>query len=94
MVNYSLLSFVLSGERRKTILLCLDKPKIPKEMAKENNISIHNISKTLRELVDRGLIKCINPKDKFYRFYQLTKKGKEILTFLKKTYPNNISKLR
>ena len=83
MTNYSLLSFVLRGERRKAILLCLDKPKIPKEIAESCKVSIHNVSKSLRELLDRGLIVCKNPDDKFYRFYELTKKGKEILKELK-----------
>ena len=78
MVDYSLLSFILRGERRKIILLCLDKPKIPKEIANECKISIHNVSKSLKELMDKGLIKCENPEDKFYRFYSLTEKGKKM----------------
>ena len=78
MVNYSLLSFILRGERRKAILLCLDKPKIPKEIAEICKVSIHNVSKSLKELLNRGLIKCENPKDKFYRFYALTDKGKKV----------------
>ncbi|MEM0465117.1 MAG: MarR family transcriptional regulator [Candidatus Pacearchaeota archaeon] len=85
MTNYSLLSFILRGERRKAILLCLDKPMIPKEIGERCNVSIHNVSKSLKELVDRGLIVCKNPNDKFYRFYELTKRGKEILKELNKT---------
>ena len=85
MTNYSLLSFILRGERRKAILLCLNKPMIPKEIADKCNVSIHNVSKSLKELVDRGLIVCKNPQDKFYRFYELTKKGREILKELDKT---------
>ncbi|MFH1358419.1 MAG: MarR family transcriptional regulator [archaeon] len=85
MTNYSLLSFILRGERRKAILMCLDKPMIPKEIANRCNVSIHNVSKSLKELVDRGLIVCKNPNDKFYRFYELTKKGKDILKELDKT---------
>jgi len=75
MVDYSLISFVLRGERRKAILLCFDKPMIPKEIAEKCEVSIHNVSKSLKELVDKGLIKCENPNDKFYRFYSLTDKG-------------------
>lgn len=78
MEDYSLLSFILRGERRKLILLTLEKPKIPKEIAESCKVSIHNVSKSLKELVDRGLIKCENPKDKFYRFYSLTDKGKSL----------------
>ncbi len=82
MVNYSELSFVLRGERRKAILLSLNEPKIPKQIAEECKVSIHNISKSLKELADKGLVRCKNPKDKFYRFYELTKKGKQILKHL------------
>lgn len=85
MTNYSLLSFILRGERRKAILLCLNKPMIPKEIADSCKVSIHNVSKSLKELVDRGLIVCKNPNDKFYRFYELTNKGREILKELDKT---------
>lgn len=77
MVDYSILSFLLRGQRRKTIMLCLDKAKIPRDITNECKLSIHNVSKSLRELPDRGLIKCNNPKDKFYRFYELTPKGKK-----------------
>ena len=84
MTNYSLLSFILRGERRKAILMCLDKPMIPKEIAQKCNVSIHNVSKSLRELVNRGLIVCKNPNDKFYRFYELTKKGREVIKELNK----------
>ena len=79
MINYSLLSFILRGERRKKILSCLNKPKIPKEIAIECKVSIHNVSKSLKELVDKKLIICKNKEDKFYRFYGLTKKGKEMI---------------
>lgn len=84
MTNYSLLSFILRGERRKAILLCLDKPMIPKEIAQKCNVSIHNVSKSLKELIDKGLIICKNPNDKFYRFYELTKKGRELINELNK----------
>lgn len=51
---------------------------IPKEIASKCSISIHNVSKSLKELTNKGLIRCENPKDKFYRFYKITKKGQEI----------------
>ena len=72
MVDYSLLSFVLRGERRKLILLSLVYPKIPKQIAEECNVSKHNVSKSLNELIKNRLVRCKNPNDKFYRFYELT----------------------
>ena len=79
MKDYEMISFILSGERRKMILLSLKKPMIPKEIADKCNVSIHNVSKSLRELLDKNLIVCKNPNDKFYRFYELTPKAKKLL---------------
>lgn len=78
-----MISFILRGERRRKILLSLDKPMTPKEIAEKCKVSIHNVSKSLKELVDKDLIVCKNPQDKFYRFYEITKKGKDILSQLK-----------
>jgi DNA-binding MarR family transcriptional regulator len=78
MVDYSIISFILRANRRKKVFLCLEKPKIPKEIATECAVSIHNVSKSLKELSDKCLIKCENPKDKFYRFYSLTERGKKL----------------
>ncbi|MBI2110656.1 winged helix-turn-helix transcriptional regulator [Candidatus Woesearchaeota archaeon] len=85
MVNYALISFLLRGKRRVKVLKTLnnDNPKIPKDIAEECRISISNVSNSLAELLDKGLIKCINPKDHFYRFYKITNNGKEVLKNLK-----------
>lgn len=79
MKDYELISFILRGERRKAILLSLEKPLIPKKIAEKCKVSIHNVSKSLKELVARGLIVCKNPNDKFYRFYELTLSGRKLL---------------
>lgn len=84
MVDYSILSFILRGERRKAILLSLNKAKIPKRIAMECKLSIHNVSKSLIELTQKELIVCKNPQDKFYRFYELTNKGKKLVKELSK----------
>ncbi len=81
MVDYMLISFLLRGKRRLKVLISLnnEKPKIPKKIAEECKISLSNVSNSLSELLNKGLIKCINPEDKFYRFYIITEKGKLIL---------------
>ncbi len=73
--------FILRGERRAKVLKVLnsDKPKTPKQIAQECKLSLSNVSNSLSELLNKGFIKCINPKDKFYRFYMITDKGKYIL---------------
>lgn len=75
--DYELVSYLLRGRRRKAVLQSLTKPKTPKEIAKECKISTSNVSKALSELQAKGLVVCITPKAHFYRFYKITKLGKE-----------------
>ena len=81
MTNASLISFVARSKRRKGVLEILSKnkeisqPEIRRELKQYKS---HN-SRTLGELSKKGLIKCINPKDRAYKFYKITKKGKNIL---------------
>ena len=77
--DYELISFI-QGSRRKAVLFCIEKqPKIPKQIAEECKISISNVSNTLPELIKKGLIECKNPKSRVYKYYEITKKGRELL---------------
>lgn len=78
-INYSLISFILRARRRKAVLSCLKNPKIPKEIAKECEISISNVSNTLPELIKKMLVVCKNPKDHYFKYYELTKKGRKLV---------------
>ena len=80
--DYHLISFLYRATRRTAVLKCLDKPKTPKEIAVECELSISNISNALAELKDKELIECINPEDHISKFYCQTKKGKEVLKML------------
>jgi predicted transcriptional regulator len=82
-MNWKLLSFVLRSERRKSIILCLEKPKTPTEIAKEIKISVSHVSRTLKEFSSRNLVECVTPKEKVGRIYRLTEEGKQILRHLK-----------
>ena len=77
--DYSLISFVLRGKSRKIVLACLKIPKIPREIAKECHLSISNVSNTLPELISKKLVICKNPRDHYYKYYELTNKGKLLL---------------
>ena len=82
--DYELLSFI-QGSRRKVVLQSLEKSaKVPKQIAEECQISISNVSNTLAELLEKGLIICNNPQNHVYKFYELTKKGKELIKELNK----------
>ena len=77
--DYSLISFIQRAKRRKAVLGCLKDPKTPKEIAAICKISISNVSNSLSELVKAGLAVCKNPKDHYFRYYELTTKGKALL---------------
>jgi len=78
------ISFIISGKLRFTILLSLKKsPKTPSELKVELGTQISNISKTLRELESRGLIKCLTPERRKNKFYSITDKGLTILEEIK-----------
>jgi len=81
-ISYSIISFLLRGERRLKILKYLnnsEQAKIPKKIAEDTKFSLSNVSNSLAELLSKNLIKCVNPQDKMFRFYIITNKGKESL---------------
>jgi len=79
-INYELISFI-QGKRRRAILNFLKEGvKTPKQIASKCNLSISNISNTLSELIEKGLIICKNPKSHINRYFEITFKGKELLS--------------
>lgn len=73
--DYDLLSFLLRGKRRRNVLLALKEARMPKQVAEKLKLSISNVSNSIAELVDRGLVECVTPKEHIYKFYRITKKG-------------------
>ncbi len=74
--------FLLRSSISKKILECLnkrDKAVSPKQIAKEIDVARDNVSTRILWLAERGLVECINPKDKLWRFYKITKNGKKAL---------------
>jgi len=71
-------AWILRGSQRRKIIKILDKPKTPTLIKEETNIKVSNISDVLRSMCKRNLAKCLNPKDKLGRLYQLTTKGVKI----------------
>ena len=81
MSNATIISFVARSKRRKGVLEILNKNKEisqPEIMRLSKQYKSHN-SRTIKELLDKGLISCVNPKDRAFRFYKITKKGEKIL---------------
>ena len=57
---------------------------MPKQSADECKINLPNVSIALSELLKKGLIKCMTPNEKFFRFYTIAKKGQIAIKHLEK----------
>lgn len=85
MGNAKLISFVARGKRRLEILeLLKENERSQAELMKKTEMYKGHTSRTLKELSDKKLIKCLNSEDRVFRFYKITKKGKDILAEAKK----------
>ena len=65
-------------------MLALEKPKTPTQIAHDTKLSTAHVSRTLKEFSEKDLVKCLTPKEKIGRVYQLTSRSREILKNLKK----------
>lgn len=77
-MDYQKYSFVLASPNRQKIVLALDKEKIPSQLTKELKMQDANVARSLRELVQAEIIKCLNPDSKRGRIYTLNKVGSDI----------------
>jgi len=74
------IGFVKISEQRQKIMKELkNKLKIPTEIAKSTNMSVSEVSRSLRTLKDRKIVVCLNEDKRVGRVYTLTDKGKKIL---------------
>jgi len=72
---------------RKKIFLSVDKAITPTKLTEKiygnktnNNQSI--VSRALKELSKLGVVKVINPEEKWGRYYELTPLGKKVKAYL------------
>ena len=79
---YDLISFVIRGKIRKKVLLNLDKPLTPTQLSEKIKTHRSTTSRTLLELEEKGLVKCITPKEKMGRLYSLTNNGEKTLKIM------------
>ena len=69
-------SWIIRGRQRRAILKNLDKPKTPTIIKEETGIKVSNVSDVLRAMERKHIVKCLNPKEKLGRLYDLTPLGK------------------
>ena len=72
-------SFVVSGRFRKKVFIELKRKRTPSQIAKDAKVSITQVSRTLKQLENRGLVECLTPGSKMGKIYTLSGKGKELL---------------
>jgi len=80
---YELISFVSRGKIRKVVLSNLVKPHTPTELSHIIKTHRSTTSRTILALEIKGLVKCITPKEKMGRYYEITDIGKKVLQKIK-----------
>ena len=77
------LGVVLASKYRKEIVKLLSKGgDTPKGIADQLNFSLSNVSRTLSELREIGVVECTTPKLRKGRIYRLTETGEKIVSSL------------
>jgi len=82
--NWENVSFTIASDYRKKILTNLENPKIPSNLSKELNINKAHISRALKELEGKNMIKCLTPDSNKGKLYIISGYGKSILKKIKK----------
>ena len=80
---YNLISFVSRGKVRKRVLSNLEKPHTPTELSQIIRTHRSTTSRAILALEEKGLVKCITPKEKMGRYYEITELGKKIVSSFK-----------
>jgi len=70
--------WVLRGKQRRKIIKVLNKPKMPTQIKEDTKLSLNNVSDVLREFRKKKIARCLNPKEKTGRLYELTAKGMRV----------------
>jgi predicted transcriptional regulator len=70
--------FVVASEYRKKVIRALATPKTPKQISAQTGLHLSHVSKVLVELMNKGMVRCVNPDMRKGRIYELTELGKWI----------------
>ena len=57
----------------------------PTQIANEIGISVTHVSRSLKDLIERGLVECLTPNERVWKLYKLTKEGMCVLEYLEKS---------
>lgn len=82
--KYEVISFVLRAKNRLEIIKQLKEGnKTATNIAKGTKMYKSHVSRALKDLMNEGLIECLNPNDRDYKFYRLTRRCKILLSEFK-----------
>jgi DNA-binding MarR family transcriptional regulator len=78
--------WVLGVERRVVVLKLMHEKRMiqASDIAESTHRSLQNISYAIRELEEKGLIKCLTPGKHTWKKFIMTEKGTEVIENLKK----------
>jgi DNA-binding transcriptional regulator GbsR (MarR family) len=68
------LGFIKAGKVRNAVYESVETPKTVSEVAQEHFIPPSQVSRALKELLDRRIVKVLNPKARKGRLYVAAKK--------------------
>ncbi|MCH7647108.1 MAG: winged helix-turn-helix transcriptional regulator [Thaumarchaeota archaeon] len=74
-MSWEEISYVVASKTRKLIVLKLETPRTPTFLAKDLSVNLANISRSLSELEEKGIVICLTPERRMGKIYSLTKKG-------------------
>lgn len=84
-VSPSLISFVARSSKRQEILAMLcQKSMSQAEITKTTNMYKSHAARTLKELSEKKLIVCLNPKDRSFKFYKASALGNKTIKEVEK----------
>ena len=87
MVDIYLIAFIKRGKNRSKILQLLsENDKTQAELHSKSKMYRTHVRRTLIELQNRKLVKCLNPKDRIHKIYQITNLGEKVLDEIKQVY--------
>ena len=81
-MDWETYAWLKRGKRRKATLHLLkdsERPLSTNEVKARLKVALPQASFTLSELRSKGLVECLNPKDKIGKLYRITKSGDVLL---------------
>ncbi|MCH8914945.1 MAG: winged helix-turn-helix transcriptional regulator [Thaumarchaeota archaeon] len=82
-MSWEEISYVVASKTRKLIVLKLETPRTPTFLAKDLSVNLANISRSLSELEEKGIVICLTPERRMGKIYSLTKKGTKASDIIK-----------